>query len=86
MVSVYGKPFTLTRLAVPSIVMFPSYYRRFQVGPGSRPKWTVLGQSGRFEGVKVDGRGSKRTVQKGLKWTAPKSKSGRSFGLKLEGL
>ena len=45
---------------------------------GSSLKWTVLGQSGRFEGVKVDG-------PRGLKWTvmsqterSKKAKSGRS--------
>ena len=44
---------------------------------GSSLKWTVLGQKGRSEGVKVDG--PKGLKLDGLrKWTVPRVQSGRS--------
>ena len=52
---------------------------------GSSLKWTVLGQKGRSEGVKVDG--PKGLKLDGLrKWTVPKYESGRSQGFKVDGL
>ena len=50
---------------------------------GSSLKWTVLGQSGRSEGVKVDGHVRNWTVQKGLKWTACESE--QSLNPKVDG-
>ena len=42
-------------------------------------------KSERSEGVKVDCLGSKRTVQKGLKWTVLRAQTGRSLDIKVGG-